>query len=75
MKVTKTQALMYILTTLLDKKELYKVDITNLFEISDTVFRRYMQEVRAYFYNFNVPYELKYSKSNAKYYLIYQYLS
>ena len=75
MKVTKTQALMYILTTLLDKKELYKADIINLFEISDTVFRRYMQEVRAYFCNFNVPYELKYSKSNAKYYLIYQYLS
>lgn len=72
MKATKTQALMYILTSLLDKKELRKEDVIELFEISDVVFRRYMQEIRAYFTNFNVPFELKYSKSQSKYYLAKQ---
>ena len=69
MKVTKTQALMLILKTLLESKELHKEDITNIIDIDDTKFHRYMQEVRAFFDNFHLPYCLRYSKSLSKYVL------
>ena len=57
---------MYILTILLEKKEIRKEEIVETIDVSDTVFHRYMQEVRAFLYNFNLPYQLKYSRSALK---------
>ena len=70
MNTTKTQALMYIILKLLQNKEISKEDILNVISASDLKFRRYMQEVRAFFYNFNIPVALKYSRSQNKYYLV-----
>lgn len=69
MKVSKTQALMYLLSVLITNKQISKEYIKNKLEISDLTFRRYMQEIRAYLANFELPYELKYSKSEEVYYL------
>jgi hypothetical protein len=60
---------MYILTILLEKKEIRKEEIVETIEVSDTVFHRYMQEVRAFLYNFSMPYELKYLRSKRLYHL------
>ena len=68
-KVTKTQALMLILKTLFEQGFVTKENIMNMIDVSDLTFRKYMQEVRAFFLNFNIPYELKYSRSEQKYYL------
>lgn len=69
MKVNKTQALLLIFKTLLEQGCIVKENIMDQIEITDLSFRRYMQELRAFLYNFNIPYELKYSKSDEKYYL------
>ena len=69
MKVNKAQALMYLLSALITNKNINKEDIKNKLEISDLTFRRYMQEIRAYLINFELPYELKYLKSEEVYYL------
>ena len=60
---------MFIIKKLFDENSLTKEDITNTLEIGDQTFRRYMQEVRAFFYNFNLPFELKYSRITDKYHL------
>ena len=55
-----------------DKEEQLILECTNIknkLEISDLTFRRYMQEIRAYLINFELPYELKYLKSEEVYYL------
>ena len=67
MKVNKTQALMYILMCLLQKGYIKKEDIIFALEINDLTFRRYMQELRAFLYNFNYGCDIKYSKSTSKY--------
>lgn len=70
MKVNKTQALMYLLNVLITNKQTSKENIKNKLEISDLTFRRYMQEIRAYLINFELPYELKYLKSEDIYLLV-----
>ena len=70
MKVNKTQALMYLLSVLLTNKQISKEFIKNKLEISDLTFRRYMQEIRAYLINFELPYELKYLKGEDIYSLV-----
>ena len=69
MRVNKAQGLLYIFDTLLEKGHLEKEDIINQIEISDLTFKRYMQELRAYIYNFNKHYEIVYSRSLQKYIL------
>lgn len=69
MKVTKTQALMLILKILLEQGYITKQEILSSIDVADLTFRKYMQEVRAFFSNFNIPYELKYSRGEQKYYL------
>ena len=69
MKVTKTQAMMFILKMLLEDKEITKEQVLNIIDIDDTTFHRYMQEVRAFFSNFNFPHRLIYLKSSSKYFL------
>lgn len=70
MKVNKTQALMYLLNVLITNKQISKENIKNKLEISDLTFRRYMQEIRAYLINFELPYELKYLKGEDIYSLV-----
>ena len=70
MKVNKTQATMFILSLLLKNKELSKSDVLGVLEISSLTFSRYIQEIKAYLLNFNVPYEIKYFRCNDKYRLI-----
>ena len=70
MKVNKTQALMFILMMLMKNKSFSKSEIMNQIDISDLSFRRYMQELRAFLVNFNYGYELQYSKTEEKYFLV-----
>ena len=69
MKVNKTQALMFILELLIKNKQISKSDIQDQISISDVTFRRYIQEVRAYLINFDMPYSLIYNKLDDIYYL------
>lgn len=69
MEVNKTQALLYIFETLLNKRKITKNDVLNQITISDLTFRRYIQELRAYLLNFNEPYEIVYNRKNDEYYL------
>lgn len=59
---------MYLLSVLITNKQISKEDIKNKLEISDLTFRRYMQEIRAYLINFELPYEVIYLKSEEVYY-------
>ena len=70
MKLNKTQGLLYIFNLLISKKKIAKEDILNQIEISDLTFRRYMQELRAFFYNFYMPYEVRSSRSEELYILV-----
>lgn len=70
MKVTKTQALMLILKMLLENKEISKEDVMKDIDISDLQFHRYMQEIRAFLFNFNFEYKLIYKRSSETYLLI-----
>ena len=69
MKANKTQVLMYILYLLFEYKKIKKEQILDVVELTDLTFSRYMQEIKAFFINFNYPYELKYSRSDNIYYL------
>ena len=69
MRVNKSQSLLFIFETLLTKGSITKQEITNQLEISDLSFKRYIQELRAYIYNFSKDYELIYDRSLDKYLL------
>lgn len=69
MRVNKPQALMYIFEALITLGNIQKKDELNELEISDLTFKRYMQEIRAYIYNFNKDYELVYDYASQNYYL------
>ena len=69
MEVNKTQALLYIFETFLNKRKITKNNVLNQITISDLTFRRYIQELRAYLLNFNEPYEIIYNRKNDEYYL------
>ena len=70
MKVTKSQATMYILKLLLENGSMSKEEITDVIELSNLSFLRYIQEIRAFLYNFNINLEVKYSRDEGKYYLV-----
>lgn len=70
MKVTKSQATMYILKLLLENGSISKEEITDVIELSNLSFLRYIQEIRAFLYNFNINLEVKYSRDEGKYYLV-----
>ena len=67
MHVGKVQAILYIFEQLLKKQSITKNEIQSTISISDVTFRRYIQEIRAFLSNFNVPYEVAYSRSNNDY--------
>lgn len=70
MKVNKTQALLYIYSLLIEEKKIVKSNIMSKLEISDLTFVRYIQELRAYFYNFFTGYEIIYVKKDDMYVLV-----
>lgn len=70
MKVNKSQALMHILSVLIQDRYVDKNDIISRLEINDLTYRRYIQEIRAFLINFNQPYEVIYNKREDRYYLI-----
>ena len=47
-----------------------KTEITDVIELSNLSFLRYIQEIRAFLYNFNINLEVKYSRDEGKYYLV-----
>ena len=69
MKVNKTQALLFMLMTLLRDEKLSKAHVLQEIDISDLTFRRYMQELRAFLYNFNTAREIEYNRHEDTYYL------
>ena len=70
MRVSKGQGLLYIFNVLINKHKLIKSDIMNELEISELTFWRYIQEIKAFIYNFNLPFELVYDRSSDVYNLI-----
>ena len=69
MKVMKGQGLLYIFNILKEKGRVKKEEIINALEITDLSFWRYIQEIKAFIYNFNLPYELIYDRKNEVYVL------
>ncbi|MDY4849480.1 MAG: hypothetical protein SO176_04440 [Bacilli bacterium] len=69
MKVSKTQAVLLILSMLLEKGNVSKEEIKDMIEVSDLSFKRYMQEIRAFIANFNLCIEVVYNRETNKYYI------
>lgn len=69
MKVNKTQAILFMLITLINNGHLSRNDILQEIEISEQTFRRYMQELRAFLSNFNIQSTIVYIRSEDVYYL------
>lgn len=70
MKVMKGQGLLYIFNILKNRGYVKKEEILNALEITDLSFWRYIQEIKAFIYNFNLPYELIYDRRSERYVLI-----
>ena len=70
MKVMKGQGLLYIFNILKIRGYVKKEEILDALEITDLSFWRYIQEIKAFIYNFNLPYELIYDRRNERYVLI-----
>lgn len=70
MKVNKTQALLFMYELLLTNGLFTKEEVISEIEISNLTFLRYIQELRAYLYNFNNSLELVYSSKSKKYLLV-----
>ncbi|MCR4879487.1 MAG: hypothetical protein K5906_00820 [Bacilli bacterium] len=69
-RVVKSQGLLYIFEILKNEGLIRKEDILSELNINDLSFWRYIQEIKAFIYNFNLPYELKYDRKSAVYRLI-----
>ena len=69
MKVNKTQAILFMLMTLLNKGKLSRIEVLQEIDISEQTFRRYIQELRAFLFNFNVEENLVYVRTEDRYYL------
>ncbi|MFA7222397.1 MAG: hypothetical protein WC148_02580 [Bacilli bacterium] len=67
MKYTKTQALLFIKDELFSNKFIVRQDIESTLEINDLTFHRYIEELRAYFSNFNLPYDVIYDRNKEIY--------
>ena len=67
MKVSKGQGLLYIFNILVEKHQTKKNDIMEELQITELTFWRYIQEIKAFIYNFNLPYELVYDRFSDTY--------
>ena len=70
MKTTKSQGVLYIFDMLKEYGYVTKSDVMSTLCISELSFWRYIQELKAYIYNFNCDYDIVYNKNDDKYYLI-----
>lgn len=70
MNVVKTQCVLYMFYILKEKGQITKENILSELEINELAFWRYIQEIKAFIYNFNLPYELKYDRENNLYSLL-----
>lgn len=67
MKANKTQVILIMLDFLLCKGEFTKEVILGKAPISDLRFKRYVQELRAYLYNFRNQEDIIYDRASKKY--------
>ena len=70
MKVNKSQGLVYIFYMLLTNKQISKNDVLNELNITELSFWRYIQEIKAFICNFNIPLDVVYDRSNNVYCLV-----
>ena len=70
MKVVKSQGLLYIFEMLKEKECISKYEILNALEITELSFWRYIQEIKAFIYNFNMDYDLIFDRKDDVYRLI-----
>jgi hypothetical protein len=70
MDTNKTQAVLFMYDTLMKEGKLKKGDFLGKIEASDITFKRYVSELRCYFANFALLYDIRYSKRDGIYYLI-----
>ena len=70
MKVSKSQAILYIFNALLDKGYITKSEIMSELEISELVFWRDIQEIKAFFCNFGLYYDIVYERKSQRYVLV-----
>lgn len=71
MHVTKTQAVLYMFSLALKYNYIDKEKVLVKLNINDLKFRRYVQEIRAYFTNFNMNVSLRYNRAEKRYYIIH----
>ena len=69
MKSSKTQYVLYIFNMLITKGFIKKDAIIDALDISNLSFRRYMQELRAFYYNYMNKEDIIYDKTKNIYYL------
>lgn len=68
MHVNKSQAVLYILETFLEKGRLDKKETLEALDIPELTFRRYLSEIRCYFANFDRNEEIVYDKAQNCYF-------
>jgi hypothetical protein len=69
MRVTKTQAVLYLLQLFLKNGVVKKEDFLATIQVSEVSFRRYINELRCYFVNFDLYDEIIYDPSDGAYHL------
>lgn len=69
MKVNKAQALLYMYSLLIKNHHLTKKEVQSEIAINNLTFSRYIQELRAFLYNFYTGYDLVYVKRDGLYIL------
>ena len=70
MKVVKSQGLLFIFEMLKEKGYISKNEVLNALEISELSFWRYIQEIKAFLYNFNMDYDLIFDRIDEVYRLV-----
>lgn len=70
METNKTQAVLFMYDVLLKDGHLNKADFLSKVDASDITFKRYVSELRCYFSNFSLPYDIHYSKRDGLYFLV-----
>jgi hypothetical protein len=70
MGTNKTQAVLFMYDVLLKDGHLNKADFLSKVDASDITFKRYVSELRCYFSNFALPYDIHYSKRDGLYFLV-----
>ena len=70
MKLVKTQVCLYLYEQLLTSGYIDIEDVKTMFDIQNKTFSRYINEIRAYLYNFYKGKEIAYFREEQRYYLV-----